>query len=212
MQISRRVLGPEHSYTVQSMCGLANTYTWLGKYAEAETLLKQALEIRRRLLGPDHSFTLSTLSDLGDIHQRQGNYALARSYASEALVGRRRTLGAQHPDTMNSAAALALAYESQGKFAESEPLAQEAAETDRTKRPESWQRFREESLLGASLAGQRKFAEAEPLLLAGYQGMDARKERMQVPNRYYLDLAHESIIHLYQAWGKRQKVAEWSKK
>ena len=42
--------------------------------------------------------------------------------------------------------------------------------------------------------------------------MDARKERMQVPNRYYLDLAHEAIIHLYQAWGKREKAAEWSKK
>jgi tetratricopeptide (TPR) repeat protein len=212
MQISRRVLGPEHSYTVQSMCGLANTYTWQGKYAEAETLLKQVLEIRRRLLGPDHSFTLFTLSDLGEMYQREGNYALAQSYASEALAGRRRTLGPQHPDAMNSAAALALAYQSQGKFAESEPLAHEAAETDRTKRPESWQRFREESLLGASLAGQKKFTEAEPLLLAGYQGMDARREGIQVPNRYYLDFARQSIVHLYHAWGKREKAAEWSKK
>ena len=53
-----------------------------------------------------------------------------------------------------------MAYQSQGKFAESELLAHEASETDRTKRPDSWQRFREESLLGASLAGQKKFAEA----------------------------------------------------
>ncbi len=113
---------------------------------------------------------------------------------------------------MNSASALALAYESQGKFAESESLARDAAGVDRTKRPESWQRFRAESVLGASLAGQKKFAEAEPLLIAAYEGMDARKERMQVPNRYYLDLARQSIVHLYRALGKRQKVAEWSKK
>jgi hypothetical protein len=32
-------------------------------------------------------------------------------------------------------------------------------------RRHDWQTFRAESLLGGSLAGQKKFAEAEPLLL-----------------------------------------------
>ena len=38
------------------------------------------------------------------------------------------------------------------------------------------------TLLGASLAGQKKYAEAELLLLEGYQGMAARKERIRVPD------------------------------
>ena len=63
---------------------------------------------------------------------------------------------------MASAADLALAYESQGKFTESEPLAREALEFNRKKQPDDWQRFRAESLLGASLAGQKKCVEAEP--------------------------------------------------
>jgi hypothetical protein len=113
---------------------------------------------------------------------------------------------------MASAADLALAYQSQGKFAKSEALAREAFELDRKKRPDDWQRFRAESLLGASLAGQKKYPEAEPLLLEGYQGMLARKDRMGVPDRYHLDRAGEWLIQLYQAWGKPDKAAEWRKR
>jgi hypothetical protein len=68
-------------------------------------------------------------------------------------------------DRARVAVAGCLRYHSRGKFAESEPVAREAVEMDRKKRPDNWQRFRAESLLGASLAGQKKYAEAEPLLL-----------------------------------------------
>jgi eukaryotic-like serine/threonine-protein kinase len=107
---------------------------------------------------------------------------------------------------------LALAYQSQGKFAESAPLAREALEFNRKKQPDDWQRFRTESLLGASLAGQKKYSEAEPLLLEGYQGMVTRKERIAVSDRYHLDRAREWIVQLYQEWGQPQKAADWTRK
>jgi len=113
---------------------------------------------------------------------------------------------------MGAAADLALAYLSQRKFSEAEPLAREALEMDRRKQPDDWERFRAESLLGASLAGQRKYAEAEPLLLAGYQGMMARKDRIGVPERYHLDRAREWLLQMYRGWGKPEKAAEWKSK
>src|SRR6516162_4875524 len=113
---------------------------------------------------------------------------------------------------MASAADLALVYLSQGKFAASEPLAREALEFDRKKQPEDWQRFRAESLLGASLAGQKKYAEAEPLLLEGYQGMVARKNRIAVPDWYHLEWARKWIVELYEAQGKPEKAAKWQQK
>ena len=146
------------------------------------------------------------------MYQRQGEYGLAETQAAQALAGRRHAMGSEYPDTMASAADLALAYQSQGKFAESEALAREVLEFDRKKHPDDWQRFRAESLLGASLAGQKKYVEAEPLLLEGYQGMLARKDRIDVPEWYHLDRAREWIIQLYQAWGKPEKAAEWREK
>ena len=206
------MLGPEHPDTLASMVNLAEAYGYQGKYAQAEALYSQTLEMMHRVLGPEHPNTLYTLSDFASMYQHQGKYALAETYAAQALAGRRHALGPEHPDTMASAADLALAYVSQGKFAESEPLAREAMEFNRKKQPDDWQGFRAETLLGASLAGQKKYADAEPLLLEGYQGMVARKDKIEVPNWYHLDRAREWIVQLYQAWGKPAKAAEWKKK
>jgi eukaryotic-like serine/threonine-protein kinase len=212
LEIQRRVLGAEHPGTLMSMGNLADTYAEQGKYAQAEALFSQTREISRRVLGPEHPNTLESLSAFASLYQRQGKYALAQTHAALVLAGRRRALGSEHPDTMQSAADLALAYVSQGKFAESEPLARAATEADKKIQPDDWQRFRAESLLGASLAGEKKYDEAEPLLLEGYQGMLARKDHIDVPYRYHLHLAHQWLVELYQAWGKPAKVAEWRNK
>jgi hypothetical protein len=164
------------------------------------------------VLGPEDRDTLRFLSDVAFMYQRHGEYALAEVYATQALAGRRQAASSELPATMSSAADLALAYQSQQKFAQSETLAREALEFYRTKQPDDWQRFRAESLLGASLSGQKRYAEAEPLLLEGYQGMLTRKGRMPVPGWYHLDRAREWIVELYRAWGKPMKAAEWRQK
>jgi len=196
LEIRRRVLGAEHPNTLDSIGNLAIVYRSQGKYAPAEALFSRALELERRLQGSEHPLTLNTLSDLAFLYQRHGKYDLAEIHAAQALEGRRHALGSEHPDTMASAADLALVYLSQGKFAESEPLAREAWEFYCKKQPDEWQRFRAESLLGASLAGQKKYAEGEPQLLEGYRGMVARKERMAVPDQYHLARARDWISRL----------------
>jgi len=146
------------------------------------------------------------------MYQRQGKYTLAETYVAQTLAGRRHALGSEHPDTMASVADLALAEVSEGRFAESEPLAREALDTNSKIQPGNWQRFRAESLLGASLAGEKKYTQAEPMLLEGYQGMLARKDSMAVPDQYHFELARGWLVTLYQDWGKPDKAAEWKKK
>jgi eukaryotic-like serine/threonine-protein kinase len=164
------------------------------------------------VLGPEHRVTLDTLSSFASMYQRRGKYAMAETYMAKTLAGQRHALGPEHPATIDSTVDLALAYQSQGKFIESEPLAREALKFDRKSRPDDWERFRAESLLGASLAGQKRYAEAEPLLLEAYREMLARKDRMAVPDWYHLDRAREWTQQLYQAWGKPAKAAEWGEK
>jgi eukaryotic-like serine/threonine-protein kinase len=212
VEIQRRVLGSEHPVRLESMDALGEVYYEQGKYTQAAALLRQTLRTQRRVLGAEDADTLDTLSSIAFMYQLQGRYALAADFAAQNLAGLRQTSGPEDPDTIDSAADLALAYESQGKFSASEPLAREAVEFDRKVRPDDWERFRAESLLGASLAGRKKYAEAEALLLEGYQGMAARKDRTAVPEWYHLDRAREWIVHLYQAWGKPKQAAEWRKK
>jgi eukaryotic-like serine/threonine-protein kinase len=209
LEVMRRVIGPEQDNTLRTMDALASAYMGESKDERAEALFRQTLEICRRVRGLAHPITLHIVSDFASMYQRQGKYALAETYAAQVLAGERHALGLEHPDTMDSAADLSLALASQGKFAESETLAREAVETDRKKRPDDWQYFRAETLLGASLAGRRKYAEAEPLLLEGYKGMAARKERIWVRDWYHLDRAREWIAKLYQASGNPEKAVEW---
>ncbi len=215
MTTQRRVLSPEHPDTLLSMGNLADTVAKQGKYAEAETLFAQVIEISRRVMGRDHPRTLGFLSDSGAMYQRQGKFTLAEANIKEALAGRRRTLGSDHPETMEGAADLALALLSQSKFVESERLAREALEFNRKKSPEDWPRFRAESLLGASLSGQKKYRDAEPLLIGSYRGMVERKEKpgwMGASTTRHLDEARGWIVQLYQAWGKPDQAAAWGKK
>jgi eukaryotic-like serine/threonine-protein kinase len=209
LEIRRRVIGPEHPLTLRCVSLLAYTYSADGKYAQAEALLTENLEVERRVLGPDNRDTLRTLSDMASLYQLQAKYGLAEAYAARALAGRRHLVGSDHPDTMAAAADLALANQSQGKFTESELLAREIEATERAKRPDIWLRFWAESLVGASLAGEKKYADAEPLLLDGYRGMMARKDRISAPNWRHLKTAHEWILQLYAAWDKPEKAAQW---
>ena len=215
MTTQSRVLSPEHPDTLLSMGNLADTVAKQGKYAEAETLFAQAIEISRRVMGRDHPRTLGFLSDSGVMYQRQGKFALAEANIKEALAGRRRTLGSDHPETMEGAADLALALLSQRKFVESERLAREALEFNRKKNPDDWPRFRAESLVGASLSGQKNYGDAERLLLDSYLGMVERKGKpgwMGASTTRFLDETRGWIVQLYEAWGKPDKAAEWRQK
>ncbi|MGA3043554.1 MAG: hypothetical protein ABSF54_22495 [Bryobacteraceae bacterium] len=39
--------------------------------------------------------------------------------------------------------------------------------------------------------------------------MVARKDRIEVPDRYHLDRARECLVQLCDAWGKPEKAAQW---
>ena len=41
--------------------------------------------------------------------------------------------------------------------------------------------------------------------------MGARKDRIAVADRYHVERAREWIVQLYQAWGKPQEAAAWTK-
>lgn len=212
MEAQRRVLGPEHPATLLSMGNLADTYARQGKYAQAGPLFAQTLEISRRVLGPEHTLTLEFLSDFATMYHRRGQYALAETYASQVLAGRQRAGSSEDPADIQSAMNdLALIYVSEGKVAQGERLARQTLGFDDKKQLNNWERFRAESLLGASLAAQKKYAEAEPPLLDGYQGMLRRKEQIGVADWYHLERARAWLAQLYESWGKPEKAAAWGK-
>jgi hypothetical protein len=75
--------------------------------------------------------------------------------------------------------------------------------------PEDWRRFWTMSQLGAALAGQAKYPEAEPLLIQGYEGLKAREAKIPGPFKKRLPEASARIVPFYESWDKREKAEEW---
>ncbi len=95
------------------------------------------------------------------------------------------------------------------RWAPAEILARECLALRAKKQPDEWRNFYTMSQLGAALAGPKKYAEAEPMLLAGYEGMKQREARMGPENKPRLTKSIERLVQLYEAWGKPEKAAEW---
>jgi hypothetical protein len=68
------------------------------------------------------------------------------------------------------------------------------------------------SLMGGSLLGQGRYAEAEPLVVPGYEGMKAREARIYVPEKFRLREAAERVIRLYEDLGKPEQATAWKAK
>ena len=67
-------------------------------------------------------------------------------------------------------------------------------------------------MLGGSLLSQNKYAEAEPLILAGHEGLKAREAKIRPIGKPRLPEAAQRVVKLYEAWGKRDQADEWRKK
>jgi hypothetical protein len=74
---------------------------------------------------------------------------------------------------------------------------------------DSWQRYYAQSLLAASLAMRQEYAEAEPLIVAGYEGMIRLRPSISAESLPKLDEVKRSIVRLYQDWGKPDRASAW---
>jgi hypothetical protein len=79
------------------------------------------------------------------------------------------------------------------------------------KLPDDWSTFNAQSLVGAALFAQTKYAEAEPLLLQGYEGLKARAAKISAPRQNALPEAVARIVKLYEARGEKDRADRWRK-
>jgi hypothetical protein len=77
------------------------------------------------------------------------------------------------------------------------------------KLPDDWVLFNTKSMLGGALAGQKKFQEAEPLLVEGYSGLKARAAKIPPAAQPRLAEAIRRLVDLYTAWEKPEEAEKW---
>ena len=212
LEIELRVLGAEHPDTLACMNNLGALYRAEGRYADAETVLNKALETKRRVMGAEHPDTLTGMHELGSLYRSQGRYAEAETILSRVLEAEHRVLGPAHPYTTAVMATLGELRLQLAQYAAAETVVREALANWEKTRPDAWQQYYVQALLGASLAGQRRYVEAEPLLVAGNQGLLRRESTVPGENRHVLADAGEWVVRMYENWGKAGMASAWRDK
>jgi tetratricopeptide (TPR) repeat protein len=203
-----------HESWIFPACALAEAYETEGEWVQAESLLGRALAGARQVAirgeVDDRPWVLNGLADL----QRE----VGRSDKAEPLlIEAGEALALLHdrgsPLVADTAASLARVRLGQDRAPEAESQARRALAIRLDRHPDHWTRFDALSLLGASLAGQGKFAEAEPMLLEAYNGLKERQER--IPYLWRKKRPAEAavrLVELYEAWGKKDLADEWRKR
>jgi tetratricopeptide (TPR) repeat protein len=128
LDLRKRLLGPEHSETLENMVRLARLLGVHSNSDETEELLRQVLEIQERNLGAEHPKTLSTLGYLARVHSNRGEEGEAEELFRRLLAVHRQVLGVADPETILTSIELANVLRRQGRFIEAEPLFQQVFE------------------------------------------------------------------------------------
>jgi tetratricopeptide (TPR) repeat protein len=201
-----------------------------GEYDKAEAAYREALAIARKVRGDEHEDVATQLSGLGLTLWQKDELAKAEEALKEALAIDRKAYGTNaHPYVGAAINNLALVLKNRGKPQDAEPLFLEALEMTRkmagaeplareslaiyeTRTPDSWRAFDGRCILGATLLAQKKYADAEPLLLAGYEGMKQREQQAPKAIRTELKFPLQDQVRLYEETGRQDRVVEWKQK
>ena len=172
LAIAQKGYGEAHSDTGRQHNNLGVVLGDTGHFTEAAEQFKAAVESYRTAAGARHTPTRA-LTGLSEMLYRLRDYRGAETAARNALATIPDPGNTQRPAVLVS---LGAALVAQGKVDEALAHLREAnAIYDKTPTPRTraWVKFEAKSLLGVALAKKGNLKEAEPLLIAGYEGMRA---------------------------------------
>jgi eukaryotic-like serine/threonine-protein kinase len=212
LRARRAQLGDKHPDTIRSMNNLAVLWGLRGRYVEAEILLGEAATLAKKAHGLGHPQTQHTIYNQADLYSKQGKPDLAEAQLRELAVFHRDKFGKDSTVYAGQLVRLTLNLLEQKKYRDAELCARYSLAILAKKEPGIWTTFRAQSLVGAALLGQKKYADAEPLLLQSCEGMKECAAKIPADARIQLIQALERPGQLYEAWGMPEKAAEWQKK
>jgi eukaryotic-like serine/threonine-protein kinase len=218
LAINRRTRGDNHPNTATTTHDLALIVAARGDYRAAEAMLRQALAVQRQTLGDRHTAVAAVYNSLAHVLSEQGRYEEAASSLQEALKIAGSALRPDHPLVAIysiNLASVQLARKTAAASAAAELLLRDGLRIRslapgvvpgrrRTIVEDDWSIGAAKSLLGAVLVAQRRYDEAEAMLL------DAERDLSASPSSQHDQIVtSRRLADLYDAWGKPAKAARY---
>ncbi|MFM9996995.1 MAG: tetratricopeptide repeat protein [Phycisphaerales bacterium] len=208
-----KAVGREHPSTLTAVGNLGVNYKKAGRLADAIPLLEEVHRASDR--HPQFSqFSPELLDAYAQVADPTKPETIARAMAlmQEVLAGARATQPKDSTQLAGYLGSLGQSMLTLKAWDEAESLIREALAIREAKQPDDWRTFNTRSMLGGVLLGRNKLAEAEPLLLAGYEGMKQREGAIPPQGATRIPEALERLVRLYEAKGDEPEAVAWRSK
>ncbi|MEY4567490.1 MAG: hypothetical protein RLY14_2460 [Planctomycetota bacterium] len=199
LEIVKRKQGGDHVDTLTMMNNLAATYFAAGRQEDSIKLFQESLKARQAKLGVEHPDTLSTMRNLGIVYVKAKEGEKASKISGEYLDIQRKLFPANDPRFANVLAVVATDLLLCEEYQKAEEVLRECLAIRQATEGEQWTTFNTQSQLGAALLGQKKFEEAKPYLIDGYEGMMAREKEIPANATVRLIQALDRLIEYFSA-------------
>jgi serine/threonine protein kinase len=178
-------------------------------YAEGDASLQEAEAIFRKVLGPSDLWLGDNLRNQAISLYQQQQYAGALSKAGEAQQIYLESFGTHYDHYPTVLIVQGLSLTKTGRPEDGERILREALKirTESLPKGHYWLAIAS-SALGECLTIQRRYAEAEPLLVGAYNGLEAA-----FGDRHFRTIeALKRLVALYEGWGKPALAAPYRAK
>jgi serine/threonine protein kinase len=210
LKLTKVMFGTDHPDTLQTMNSLATAHRIAGKLELALPLLEETLTLMKVKLGQNHPNTLNTMGSLFDAYLHTTQCEMALPLIDEFVIAQRKRLGADTAPFAGLVAQISLDLLGARQFPQADKLLRECLAIREKNEPGAWTTYNTQSMLGGALLGQKKHAEAEPLLLKGYEGMNARAKSIPPFGKVRLTEAAERLVQLYEATDRKDEAKKWT--
>jgi serine/threonine protein kinase/tetratricopeptide (TPR) repeat protein len=201
-----RQLKPGTPAYANALSVLAYALILEGKLAEPPSLLQESLDCYRATVGENNSAYHVTLGLHGFLHFLHGDYPTAEADLRSALAFVRPLAPKTDEEVAGAMVALGLTLTCEGKAAEGETWLRESMDLSKTYHLHGMAAFYNvEAALGECLLAQKRYAEAEPLLLNGYALLSQRTGKQATGTIQSAARLHD----LYIAWNKPEQAARF---
>jgi hypothetical protein len=208
LQARADTLGDDHPATLSSHADLAMTCWDVCQRDRALPLFEQAARgIEKRRFQDEHARRI--IAKTIEVYEVAQQFESAETWCRKWRAFVRAQAGAESPAYAGELALLGSNPLQQKKWNAVETTLRECLAIRTKTQPDTWRTFNTQMQHGGALLGQKKYADAEPLLRAGYEGMKKQRARISPQGQVRQLEALERLMHLCEATERPEEAAQW---
>ncbi len=201
VELRRQEIGDNHTRLATSLNNLGAALEWSGELEEAADVYSEAVVINRARYPDGHTDLLRPLNNLALLRQKLGQPEEAVALMQEAVKTAAAIENHYTEWIRHNLAQLQLEVDPR----QAEATVREAIRRQSYDGGEAWRRQSMRSVLGATLAAQQRYREAESLLTSSHSALASATGK----NSRYAEEARRRVVEMYEAWGKPERAAAY---